>query len=79
MQKIFVLQDNSILLFLDLESLISLFVLHELSYVLKYKLEVFLFFSIQNIKSNSRTIFSQTFSIHLILTDNLFLHNYIYL
>ena len=43
MQIIFVLQDNAIRLFLRFESLRELFAFHGLSYVLKYKLEVFLF------------------------------------
>ena len=55
----FLLQDNAI--FLHLESLRELFVLHGLSYVLKYKNVIFFFFNIQNIKSKSRIIFSNVF------------------
>ena len=64
MQIIFLLQDNAIaLLFLNLKSLRELFVFYGLSYDLKYKLEVFLFFKIQNIKSNCWNTFLKRFPI----------------
>ena len=57
MQIIFLLQDNTILLFLHLESLIELFVFRELSYVLNIGWKNFFFFSVQIIKSNCYIIF----------------------
>ena len=55
------LQDNAILLFLHSESLIESFVFHDLSYILKHKLEPFLFLIYKMLRAIVGLFFSNAF------------------
>ena len=76
---IFLLQDNAILLFLHLESLIKIFAFHGLIYALKYKLKYTKYLLYKILIAIVEIAFSQTFSKHIFMVDDLFLPRYIYL
>ena len=50
-------------------------IFHNLSYVLKHRLDIFFLFSVEQLLDN----FSEMFSNHFFLMENLFLPSYIYL
>ena len=61
MPTTFLFLNNAILR--DLESLKEKIIFHDLSYILKYNLDIFFIFNINNIKSNSYIIFLKFFTI----------------
>ena len=75
----FLPQDNTIVRFLRVESLIELFVFCESNKFLKYKLGHISFSFKYKIYEQLLEYFSQMFSNHLFLIDNLFLSSFTYL